>query len=187
MGWQFSILQLFWECVQPGPWYHLLTIKCSWFLWHIIHKFGWSLYELQLKDLSVCCIFLCRLKQTISVVIRLCSDFLHVKACLYFYLLSHVSRFDVTLMLFAGARDVEFPIRKTASEPNLKVKSMLKQKLCQERRNSPLMARRRVNTEKLYNTQISGMNIVNIYSMTWCVGLYLRSYPLQSAIWSFHF
>ena len=106
-----------------------------------------------------------------SGCVPFCSDFLHVKACLYFYLLSHVSRFDVTLMLFAGARDVEFPIRKTASEPNLKVKSMLKQKLCQERRNSPLMARRRVNTEKLYNTQISGMNIINIYSMTWCMSV----------------
>ncbi|XP_067931188.1 histone deacetylase 5-like isoform X2 [Watersipora subatra] len=40
-------------------------------------------------------------------------------------------------------QDVEFPIRKTASEPNLKVKSMLKQKLGHERRNSPMMARRR--------------------------------------------
>lgn len=72
------------------------------------------------------------------------------------------------MIIFTGARarDVEFPIRKTASEPNLKVKSMLKQKLCQERRNSPLMARRRVNTEKLYNTHISGIlsSLAKLYS-----------------------
>lgn len=60
-----------------------------------------------------------------------------------------------TLYLFAGTRDVEFPIRKTASEPNLKVKSMLKQKLCQERRNSPLMARRR-QLDKHYNPPLAG-------------------------------
>lgn len=53
---------------------------------------------------------------------------------------------------------VEFPIRKTASEPNLKVKSMLKQKLSQERRNySPLMSRRRQQMDKMYsNSPLSG-------------------------------
>lgn len=60
-----------------------------------------------------------------------------------------------TLTLCLAGKDIEFPIRKTASEPNLKVKSMLKQKLSQDRRNSPLMSRRR-QLGKLYHSQLSG-------------------------------
>jgi hypothetical protein len=41
----------------------------------------------------------------------------------------------------------EFPLRKTVSEPNLKLRSRLKQK--QERRNSPLMARKSPGNEVL--------------------------------------
>lgn len=49
----------------------------------------------------------------------------------------------IITLVYSGPQDVEFPIRKTLSEPNLKVKSALKQKLIQDRRNSPLTPRRR--------------------------------------------
>ncbi|XP_014675838.1 PREDICTED: histone deacetylase 4-like [Priapulus caudatus] len=41
-----------------------------------------------------------------------------------------------------GRYDSDFPLRKTASEPNLKVRSILKHKVI-ERRNSPLLTRRK--------------------------------------------
>ena len=63
---------------------------------------------------------------------------------------------DSSILVTAGGQEVEFPIRKTASEPNLKVKSMIKQKLSQDRRNSPLMTRRR-QFDKL-NNALSGLS-----------------------------
>ncbi|KAM8967654.1 histone deacetylase 9 [Pelodytes ibericus] len=54
-----------------------------------------------------------------------------------------------------GAQDYkdDFPLRKTASEPNLKVRSRLKQKVA-ERRSSPLLRRKEGNVTNTYKKRI---------------------------------
>ena len=48
---------------------------------------------------------------------------------------------------FLGVRKFNFPLRKTASEPNLKVRSRLRQILSSDQRSSPLLPRRDVKTD----------------------------------------
>ncbi|KAM4689290.1 histone deacetylase 9 isoform 2-T2 [Discoglossus pictus] len=57
--------------------------------------------------------------------------------------------------MFQGAQDAkdDFPLRKTASEPNLKVRSRLKQKVA-ERRSSPLLRRKDGNVSSSYKKRI---------------------------------
>lgn len=81
-----------------------------------------------------------------------------------------------------GAHDVEFPIRKTASEPNLKVKSTIKQKLSQDRRDSPLMVRRR-QLDKLNNTLPGLLSFVCVHlGMLICAYVMRSSFLLQKSV-----
>lgn len=55
--------------------------------------------------------------------------------------------FDVCSSSMPLSRKFNFPLRKTASEPNLKVRSRLRQILSSEQRSSPLLPRRDVKTD----------------------------------------
>uniref|UniRef100_A0A8C2E6D1 Histone deacetylase n=1 Tax=Cyprinus carpio TaxID=7962 RepID=A0A8C2E6D1_CYPCA len=77
----------------------------------------------------------------------------------------------------------DFPLRKTASEPNLKVRSRLKQKVA-ERRSSPLLRRKDgtvISTFKKRAIEISGkpyvrmqncLHLMSVTAYTFCLDLY---------------
>jgi len=68
---------------------------------------------------------------------------------------------DVIGSSMSLSKKYNFPLRKTASEPNLKVRSRLRQMLSADQRNSPLMPRRNRHVKRTLNTECSTLSNSN--------------------------
>uniref|UniRef100_A0A671VZP1 Histone deacetylase n=1 Tax=Sparus aurata TaxID=8175 RepID=A0A671VZP1_SPAAU len=75
----------------------------------------------------------------------------------------------------------DFPLRKTASEPNLKLRSRLKQKVT-ERRSSPLLRRKDgpISTAKKRSLDVAGeRSLYSVFSLMLCVCVCVQASLLQ--------